>query len=206
MLAIIFVCDFDVCEAKGVVVEITDQNYDQLVREGPWMMVVTASWCPHCKQLEPTWSKLAEKLEAKGTKVGQIDGPEQRILARRLQITGFPHIFHVDKHGKIREYGERSRQLEKLVDFAVSEYLQTEPLPWYHTPHSHFGQIVKALLELPKDLENLYRFLSSEMGLSDVFIIFSSLVIPLLVSAVFIGVIDIVMTKLPIISQPLAGA
>ena len=109
-----FVSEFYVCEAKGVVVEVTDQNYDQLVREGSWMLVVTASWCPHCKQLEPTWEKLAEKLEGKGIRVGQIDGPEQKILARRLQITGFPHIFHVDKQGKIREYGERPRQLDKV--------------------------------------------------------------------------------------------
>ena len=98
---------------EGKVVEITDRNYDALVHDGPWMIVVSASWCPHCKQLQPTWEKLAEKLEGK-TKVGKIDGPEQKIVTKRLHIKGFPTIFHIDKKGKIRDYGEKSRDLEKV--------------------------------------------------------------------------------------------
>jgi len=180
---------------EGKVVEITDRNYDALVHDGPWMIVVSASWCPHCKQLQPTWEKLAEKLEGK-TKVGKIDGPEQKIVTKRLHIKGFPTIFHIDKKGKIRDYGEKSRDLEKLYMFAMSGYLQTEPFPWYLTPHSLFGQLIKAILELPQDLEELYKFLHIDLGMSDIFIIFSGLVLPLLGGVFVIGLMDLVFVKM----------
>ena len=183
-----------VCEAKGVI-EVTDRNYDAFVRDGPWMIVVSASWCPHCKQLEPTWEKLAEKLEGK-VKVGKIDGPDQKVLARRLQISGYPTIFHIDKEGKIRDYGERPRELDKLYKFAVSGFTELDPLPWYNTPHSFFGQIMKFVLEFPQDLQELYRFLNIDLGLSDVFIIFCGLVIPLIVGVFVIGLMDVLFVQM----------
>merc|ERR1739848_778794 len=127
---------------------------------------------------------MGEKLEGK-TKVGKIDGPEQKIVTKRLHIKGFPTIFHIDKKGKIRDYGEKSRDLEK-----------TEPFPWYLTPHSLFGQLIKAILELPQDLEELYKFLHIDLGMSDIFIIFSGLVLPLLGGVFVIGLTDLVFVKL----------
>mmetsp|Transcript_11404 Transcript_11404/g.29401 ORF Transcript_11404/g.29401 Transcript_11404/m.29401 type:complete len:246 (-) Transcript_11404:222-959(-) len=179
----------------GLVVEITAKNYDTVVYEGPWMVVVSANWCPHCKQLEPTWTRLAERLEGK-VRVGKINGPEQEILTRRLHVAGYPTIFHVDKQGKIRDYGERSRELEKLYLFAISGHKSVEPLPWYHTPHSLFGQMVKAILELPQDLQELYQFLSTDLGLSDVFIIFSGLVLPLIGGVFVIGLMDLIFVQM----------
>ncbi|QDZ24093.1 thioredoxin domain-containing protein [Chloropicon primus] len=174
----------------GEVVEITDSNYDNLIHDGPWMVVVSASWCPHCKQLEPTWVKLAEKLRGK-VRVGKIDGPENKILSKRLHVVGYPTIFHVDRKGLIRDYGDQARDLEKLYQFAVSGYKQYEPLPWYHTPHSLFGQICKQILELPRDLQEMYSFLHIDLGLSDVFIIFSGIVLPLIGGVFVIGAMDL---------------
>lgn len=147
----------------GKVVEITDLNFDAMMKQGPWMVVVSASWCPHCKQLEPTWTRLAEKLRGK-VRVGKIDGPENKILAKRLHITGYPTIFHVDRQGKIRDYGDRQRDLDHLSQFAVSGYRQYEPLPWYYTPTSTYGQLIKAILEMPRDLQEVYSFLSIDLG------------------------------------------
>ncbi len=300
----------EAAEGEGVVVEITAKNYDTVMHEGPWMVVVSATWCPHCKQLEPTWTRLAERLEGK-VRVGKINGPEQDILTRRLHVAGYPTIFHVDKQGKIRDYGERSRELEKvclrsqpthsparpprpatatsyrvaphrhpfppslealhspeqtltrlsllpshtldtflpcerqLYQFAISGHKSVEPLPWYHTPHSLFGQMVKAILEyvshplthprasstiphahrehavrppmsnffpfffssmfcwhsclvrrLPQDLQELYEFLSTDLGLSDVLIIFSGLVLPLVGGVFVIGLMDLIFVQM----------
>jgi len=180
--------------AEGEVVEITDTTYDSLMRKGPWMVVVSASWCPHCKELEPTWKKLAEKLRGK-TRVGRIDGPENTILAKRLHVSGYPTIFHVDRDGNIRDYGDKPRSLEKLYLFAVSGYRQHEPLPWYHTPHSLFGQVIRTILELPRDMQELYSFLHIDLGMSDVFIIFSGLVLPLLGGVFVIGGMDLLFVQ-----------
>jgi len=49
---------------------------------------------------------------------------------------------------------------------------------------------------LPQDLQELYQFLSTDLGLSDVFIIFSGLVLPLIGGVFVIGLMDLIFVQM----------
>lgn len=175
----------------GKVYRITGRNYDYLVDKGkPWMMVVSASWCSHCKELTPVWDKLAAQLEGR-VRVGRIEGTEEEVLVRRFGVASFPTIFHIDRYGALRPYGtDRPRDLESLVAFAIEEYLDYEPLPWYHTPHSWAGGWIKAFHEAPMRMQAVYTNLHEHLGMPDVLIILMGLVLPMCVGVGVLGVLD----------------
>lgn len=48
---------------EGVVV-LTDETFER-VHEGVWFVKMYMPWCPHCKELTPTWAKLAQRTEGR---------------------------------------------------------------------------------------------------------------------------------------------
>ena len=100
---------------NGEVIELNDGNFDKYVNKGtaeqlPVIIDVYATWCVHCKQLEPVWRELARvTIEVY---VGKIDGEKERALANRLSANkGFPTIILLHQN-KMRFYsGERSSRL-----------------------------------------------------------------------------------------------
>ena len=108
-------------------IELTGGNYDSMIAQDnqaivkPWMIMVYSTWCPHCVQLEPTWEKLAEKLEGR-VRVGKINGPKETTLMKRLHITAFPTILHVDEFGEMRPYGDRSRDLNEVSHLNLIQF------------------------------------------------------------------------------------
>eukprot|EP00798_Chlamydomonas_sp_ICE-L_P011106 gene11106-18723_t len=75
------------------VVELTDDNFDETVKDGVWMVDIYAPWCSHCRQLEPIWKKLAEETSEHGIQVAKIDGSKEKVLMRRFGATAFPSIY-----------------------------------------------------------------------------------------------------------------
>jgi thiol-disulfide isomerase/thioredoxin len=90
----------------------------------PTVLVVWASWCPHCQRelpkLVPTVQDTAASLVSVTTAIGQEPGPtppefldeegldlttavddEQSTLMQGLGVSGFPTVFYVGKDGKI---------------------------------------------------------------------------------------------------------
>ena len=59
-------------EARSVCVSLLwiDENFDNLTSDGSaWMIDVYATWCSHCRQLEPQWNLLAKELAPLGIRV-----------------------------------------------------------------------------------------------------------------------------------------
>lgn len=103
------------------VVTLTASNFDRLVGESNaiWIVEFFAPWCGHCKALVPEYSKAAAALKGVA-KVGAINCDEEKSLAGRFGIQGFPTIkvFGADKK-KPKDYsGPRTAQ--GLADEAIS--------------------------------------------------------------------------------------
>ena len=79
-----------------------------------------APWCGHCKRLAPTWDDLATNLKGK-VNIASIDATEESVLARRLNVSGYPSLFFTADGVNFAKYNQR-RDLETLKDFALGGY------------------------------------------------------------------------------------
>lgn len=48
--------------------------------------------CGHCKNLKPAWEELATQAKAKGLHVGKVDCTQNKEVANRFGIRGYPTI------------------------------------------------------------------------------------------------------------------
>ena len=87
----------------------TKKDFDSKL--SPGMIMVGASWCPHCTSLKPTWKKLYK--EAKDHTIGSIDAVKNKELVYMLGVSGYPTILIVGNNGKLKEYSG-PRTIEEL--------------------------------------------------------------------------------------------
>eukprot|EP00916_Digyalum_oweni_P019664 GHVL01032815.1.p1 GENE.GHVL01032815.1~~GHVL01032815.1.p1 ORF type:complete len:413 (+),score=87.11 GHVL01032815.1:1377-2615(+) len=106
------------------VIILTDKNFDELVMndiKNIWLLEFYAPWCGHCKQLAPTWEKVATKLKGK-VKVAKIDATVETAIAGKYSIKGFPTIKLYNSGKKtvnnIEDY-TGGRSTEEIVEFAL---------------------------------------------------------------------------------------
>ncbi|CAG8451955.1 11807_t:CDS:2 [Diversispora eburnea] len=127
------------------VIVLGSKDFDKRIETGRWwddLKSVTikrfvkfyAPWCHHCKNLAPTWIKLAEEQgEYLGTKefyIADVDCTLNGDVCDRNGVQGYPSLFLFDNGKKIKSYNE-NRSLGNLIKFskAKAEELYTEPEP-----------------------------------------------------------------------------
>jgi protein disulfide-isomerase-like protein len=112
---------------KSDVVVLDDEDFDQHTAQGDWFLEFYAPWCGHCKRLTPVWDELAVQAKAKGLHVGKVDCTQNKALASRFKVGGYPTIqFLKDK--KLYAY-KGPRQLEDFLKFAEDGYKAVDPVP-----------------------------------------------------------------------------
>ena len=100
------------------VIQLNKDNFEKEVikSDSLWLILFYAPWCGHCRAFHPQFEKLAKST--KGLfKIGAVNCEENRDLAGKYKIDGFPTVlfFGADKT-KTEEY-EGDRKAEKIVDW-----------------------------------------------------------------------------------------
>jgi protein disulfide-isomerase A6 len=105
-----------------------DKNFDNngnIINAPPLMFVLfKASWCPHCRNLQPTWETLVSTYRT--TKdclcFAEVERTENDALFARMrafdyQIDGFPTLMLFDNRGKGRTLYTRDRTVPAMRAF-----------------------------------------------------------------------------------------
>jgi hypothetical protein len=96
--------------------------------------------------------------------VAKIDGAAERALSSRFDVHGFPSFFLVDGW-TVRQYkGDRSH--EGLVKFALTDYEDTEPVPFMTGPFGPMGQLRSLLMRIGAYIVGMYEDLTKARGMS----------------------------------------
>lgn len=148
------------------VVTLTDSNFEHDTQAatgattGTWFVAFVAPWCGHCKNLHPTWDKLAG--EVKGVvNVARVDATAQKRTAQRFGVRAFPTLKLLHK-GRVHDYNG-ARSLEALKEFALGgfkeagEGAKVPPAPVTGAPTGAALAEALGLEELVGDLQGIAR-------------------------------------------------
>lgn len=87
-------------------------NFTEWTSSGSWFVDFMAPWCPHCRDLDPEWTRLSRSAKDTeyGVRFGKVDCEQHRKLCADEKIDGMPTIKHY-RGGKAKVYeGARSEQ------------------------------------------------------------------------------------------------
>lgn len=127
----------------GEVIDLDNSNFEHLTQAstgattGDWLVKFYASWCGHCKKLEPIFEQVAELLDGE-VNVARVDVPANRELGTRFEVKGFPTIKLISK-GKVYQYKGR-RTAKDIAEFARGGYQIHEPEE-VNPPMGLFGEV-----------------------------------------------------------------
>ncbi|XP_022671125.1 thioredoxin domain-containing protein 5-like isoform X2 [Varroa destructor] len=110
-------------------VELTDATFDAHIASGKHFVKFFAPWCGHCRNLAPTWEKLAEKYaSSKDVTVGKVDCTVHVDLCKRFEVRGYPTLLFLQNAGKAVEKYQGSRTLDDLSNF-VDKMVKVHDVP-----------------------------------------------------------------------------
>jgi len=131
ILLVSFSCTFAQDSTSDVVV-LTTKNFND-VSKGTWLVEFYAPWCGHCKNLAPTWEKLATELKG-SVNIGKVDCTVETPICAGFSIGGYPTIKAI-KDGKVYDYSS-GRSLESFNAYLQSDYSASigKNLPTFAAP------------------------------------------------------------------------
>lgn len=104
--------------AEEAVLTLTTKEFDNHLKENKQSLVeFYAPWCGHCKKLAPEFEKAAVELKGK-VALGKVDATEEKDLASRYNVKGFPTLVWFED-GKEAEY-DGGRTSDTIIEWVKS--------------------------------------------------------------------------------------
>lgn len=83
-------------------IELTEQNFEDTIKDGVVMVDFWAPWCGPCRMIAPVIDSLAEQYAGKA-KICKVNTDEQQELAAKFGIRSIPTIFFYKNGEKVNE-------------------------------------------------------------------------------------------------------
>ncbi|KAK9983846.1 hypothetical protein SO802_033371 [Lithocarpus litseifolius] len=102
------------------VVVLTSDNFGEVVLDETKDVLVEfyAPWCGHCKNLAPTYEKVATAFKfEEDVVIANVDADKYKDLGEKYGVSGFPTLKFFPKGNKAGEEYEGGRDLEDFVAF-----------------------------------------------------------------------------------------
>ena len=94
--------------------ELTNNKFDEFIKEGVVLIDFSADWCMPCLMMAPIVEELSEKFGGK-IKFGKVDVGENQEIAQKFNVSSIPN-FVLFKDGKVVEQFVGSMSSEELED------------------------------------------------------------------------------------------
>ena len=118
LLLSLFLLSLQFFDKDSQVIQLNKDNFDKQVIESDevWLILFYAPWCGHCKAFHPEFEKLS-KATTGLFKIGAVNCEDERDLAGKYKIEGYPTVlFFGDDKNKTEEY-EGNRKADKVIEF-----------------------------------------------------------------------------------------
>jgi protein disulfide-isomerase A4 len=136
------------------VITLTEENFDSIVNKETLIGVeFYAPWCGHCKRLAPEWERAAKRLQTLETpiKLAKVDATNEKALAQRYDVTGYPTILLFRRGKKFKYLGSREES-------GIVEYFTRELIP----PSKHISSLETLKKEISGDWPTILGLFESE--------------------------------------------
>lgn len=109
---------------SGGVKTVVGKNFDEIVNDDSKDVLIEfyAPWCGHCKQLEPKFAELGEKLiDEPGLTIAKMDATANDV-PKPYEVQGFPTIYFKPKNSKNspRKYNG-GREVNDFIEYLKKE-------------------------------------------------------------------------------------
>jgi len=113
-----------VAEEKELTVDLTTENFNDFVKGRNVLVEFFAPWCGHCKALKPKWEAAAVKVnqdDSIDATIAKVDATENKDLAQRFGVEGYPTIKWFPKGSLAGEAYEGKRETSDIVNYVIGE-------------------------------------------------------------------------------------
>lgn len=99
-------------QPKKFLLELTENDFDNIIAVGHHFIKFYAPWCGHCQRLAPIWEELAKTFEHQDwLSVGKVDCTQQATLCSKNNVRKYPTLIYFTDGRKTEEYdGARDHQ------------------------------------------------------------------------------------------------
>lgn len=117
LAALLLFVFFSPCAYAQNVLALTTVGFEQHIKDNKQTLVeFYAPWCGHCKKLAPEYEKAAKALQPTGIRLAKVDATEEKDLAAKYNVKGFPTLIWFED-AKQMEYdgGRTAETIEEWV-------------------------------------------------------------------------------------------